>query len=105
MFGPADAHDAGVHGAGVKCVAQLMLMMLVSIAPVRNAWPSLCSSWWGLSRRCGMPGPADAHDVGVFRAGVECLAQLTLLMLVFESRWCGMPGPGDGHNAGSIAPV
>ena len=52
-----------------------------------------------------MPGPADAHDVGVFRAGVECLAQLTLLMLVFKSRWCGMPGPGDGHNAGSIAPV
>ena len=34
MLGPADAHDAGVHRAGVQCLAQLMLMMLVSITPV-----------------------------------------------------------------------
>ena len=37
---PADAHDAGVYRAGVECLAQLVLMMLVSIVPVRHAWPS-----------------------------------------------------------------
>ena len=40
MPGPADAHDAGVYRADEKCLAQLMLMMLGSIALVRNAWPS-----------------------------------------------------------------
>ena len=28
-----------------------------------------------------MPGPADAHDTGVYRAGVKCLAQLILMIL------------------------
>ena len=37
MPGPADAHDAGMDCAGVECLAQLML---VSIVPVWNAWPS-----------------------------------------------------------------
>ena len=40
MPGPADAHDAGVYRAGVECLAQLILMMLGSIALVWNAWPS-----------------------------------------------------------------
>ena len=37
---PADAHDAGVYRAGVECLVQLMLMMLVSIALVRHAFSS-----------------------------------------------------------------
>ena len=27
-----------------------------------------------------MPGPADAYDAGVYHAGVECVAQLMLMM-------------------------
>ena len=37
---PADAHDAGMDCAGVECLAQLVLMMLVSIALVRHAFSS-----------------------------------------------------------------
>ena len=32
-------------------------------------------------RQCESLDPAGAHDVGVCRAGVECLAQLMLMML------------------------
>ena len=28
-----------------------------------------------------MPGPADAHDAGVHRAGEDCITQLMLMML------------------------
>ena len=40
MPGPTISHDAGVYRAGVKCLAQLMLMGLGSMALVRHAWPS-----------------------------------------------------------------
>ena len=40
MPGPADAHDAGLYGAGVERLARLMLMMLGSIALVWMSWPS-----------------------------------------------------------------
>ena len=40
MTGPADAHDVGVFCASVSLLAQLVLMMLGSIAPVKNVWPS-----------------------------------------------------------------
>ena len=34
MPGPADAHDVGVYGAGVKRLVQPMLMMPGFMAPV-----------------------------------------------------------------------
>ena len=34
-----------------------------------------------------MPGPADAHDAGVYGTGVERLVQLMLMMLGSIDAW------------------